>query len=210
MFSERSGPHVPQTEASVAGVALRRRGPLLLEVRSTPLPRPRTLHLLKTTPPPGPFVPPSFPILQLFVCTYVRARLLTRVSRRSPPRGRLASRGDARLPPVDFTAFIWPDEWSAALSVPLPATSSGSLDAQHCLQHRSPSTARTRSASFTHTHKHRQLHTDNTIVDVQFRKRHTHEQQCSNCSSQKLCGAVTHTKMQDTHTHGPQAYAHVS
>lgn len=50
----------------------------------------------------------------------------TRVSHRSPPSCRLPSRGDAWVPPVNFTAFICPDEWRAALSAPLPAISSGS------------------------------------------------------------------------------------
>ncbi|CAB1450329.1 unnamed protein product [Pleuronectes platessa] len=53
-------------------------------------------------------------------------------SHRSPLRGRLPSWGDAWVPPVNFTAFIWPDEWLAALSAPLPAISSGSPERTAC------------------------------------------------------------------------------
>ncbi len=66
MFSEWSGPRVPQTGASVAGCRSEEIGPLLLEVRYTSIPL--LSWALNPTLPPSPFILPSFPILQPFVC----------------------------------------------------------------------------------------------------------------------------------------------
>lgn len=89
----------------------------------TLLPPPPPLHSwalnLSSTPPPGPLIPLSLTNSSaVCMCVHMRAGLRARVSHRSPPRGRLPSAGDAWVPPVNFTAFIWPDEWLAALSAP--------------------------------------------------------------------------------------------
>lgn len=87
------------------------------------------------------------------VCMHMYARLLTRVSHRCPPSRRLPSRGDAWAPPVNSAAFICPDEWRAALSVPLPAISSGSLEPHRFARPLSPSLSPACFLS-THTHTH--------------------------------------------------------
>lgn len=138
MFSEWRGPHVPQTGASVAGCSSEEMGPLLLEVYYTSIPLLSWAHILNTT---FQCIHPAF-FPAICVCMYMHACLLTRVSHRSPLRGRLPSRGDAWVPAVNFTAFIWPDEWLAALSVPLPAISSASLE---------PRTAWSAGRSLQHT-----------------------------------------------------------
>lgn len=120
MFSEWSGPRVPQTEASVSGFSSEEMGPLLLEVRFGSIPLPSWTHSQSIHPA---VFPHSWAI-----CVCVCVCMCTCVSHRSPLRGPLPSWGDARVPPVNFTTFIWPDEWFAALSVPLPAISSGSLE----------------------------------------------------------------------------------
>lgn len=83
------------------------------------------------------------------VCMHTYARLLTRVSHRCPPSRRLPSRGDAWAPPVNSAAFICPDEWRAALSVPPPAISSGSLEPHRFARPLSPSLS---SLLPVHTH----------------------------------------------------------
>lgn len=125
MFSEWSRPHGPQTEALVAGSSTQRRL-CLLSWRSV-------IFLFSSSPEPKSRIPQLLPVhssclLPCCVQMYMYARLLTWVSHRSPRRCRLPSWGNAWVPPVNFTAFIWPDEWLAALSVPLPAISSGSLE----------------------------------------------------------------------------------
>lgn len=111
--------------------------------------------ILYPTTPPAPFIPHLFPWLlrlRACVCMHMYARLLTRVSHRCPPSRRLPSRGDAWAPPVNSAAFICPDEWRAALSVPLPAISSGSLEPHRFARPLSPSLS---SLLPVHTHTHR-------------------------------------------------------
>lgn len=169
-------------------------GPLLLKVCYTSIPL-----LPNPTPPPSPFILPPFPHSSAScVCMYMHARLLTCVSHRSPLRRRLPSWGDAWAPPVNFTAFIWPDEWLAALSVPLPAISSGSLEPHTACRFFGRSLQHAPIPLLLHTHqtlRDAQLHTDDTVLHAQFRKQHAHEpnKQCSNRSGRKLCRAQTHT-----------------
>lgn len=138
MLSERRGGRAdPETGAREAGSWCSHRRLHLCAWRSVTLPSscsPEPPNLDPTTS-PTPFIPHLFPWLPhscqrvcVCVCVFVfmYARLLTRVSHRSLPSCRLPSWGDAWVPPVNFTAFICPDEWRAALSVPLPAISSGS------------------------------------------------------------------------------------
>lgn len=113
-------------------------------------------------------------------CVYMYARLLTCVSHRSLPSCRLPSRGDAWVPPVNFTAFICPDEWRAALSVPLPAISSGSLE---------PHSRFARPFSLSLLPVHTQTHT----AEVQYyaqTTRHVHSTKCQSTSIHQL---KTHT-----------------
>lgn len=165
-------------------------GPLLLKVCYTSIPL-----LPNPTPPPSPFILPPFPHSSAScVCMYMHARLLTCVSHRSPLRRRLPSWGDAWAPPVNFTAFIWPDEWLAALSVPLPAISSGSLEPHTACRFFGRSLQHAPIPLLLHTHqtlRDAQLHTDDTVLHAQFRKQHAHEpnKQCSNRSGRKLCRA---------------------
>ncbi len=121
MFFEWSGQRVPQTGTWVAGCSSKEMGPVC---PCSPEPESWILHLL-----PVHSSCLSFPhSLASCLWMYMHACLPTCVSHRSPPRRRLLSWGDAWVPPVNFTAFICPDEWLAALSVPLPAISSGSLE----------------------------------------------------------------------------------
>lgn len=127
MFSEWSRPHVSQTGPSVTGCSTEWMRPLPLEVHYSSIP----LFSRAVNPilPPSPIHSTFFPnSLTIYVYMYMHARLLTCVSHRSLLRGWLLSWGDAWVPLVNFTAFIWPDEWLAVLSVPLPAISSGSLE----------------------------------------------------------------------------------
>lgn len=127
MFSETSRPRVSQTGALAARCSSEEMGPLLLEVHYSWILLLFLAPALNLVPPPSPFSLSQF-LKYLCVCMYMHASLLACVSHRSPLRGRLPSLGDAWAPLVNFTAFIWPDEWLAALSVPLPAISSGSLE----------------------------------------------------------------------------------
>lgn len=112
----------PRQEAQLLGVALRDGTPAPggpLYFFSPPLPSPESHSSFKSI---------HFALFPCSSAICVHACLLACVSHRSPLRSRQLSRGDAWVPPVNFTAFIWPDEWLAALSVPLPAISSGSLE----------------------------------------------------------------------------------
>lgn len=136
-----------------------------------------------------PFIPHLFPWLPTVVrvCMYMYARLLTCVSHRSPPSWRLASRGDAWVPPVNFTAFICPDEWRTSLSVLLPAILSGSLEAHS----RFARPLSLQPASCPHTHKH--THT----AEVQYYAQttlHVHSTKWQSTSINQL----------ETHTQGTQ------
>lgn len=89
---------------------------------------------------PQSWIPPLLPLHSSRICSRgssgcVRARACTCMHACSHvlvtgvrQAARLPSRGDAWAPPVNSAAFICPDEWRAALSVPLPAISSGSLE----------------------------------------------------------------------------------
>jgi len=123
MFSEQRGPRAPQTGTSIAGCSSKEMGLLLLEVHYTCFPL--LSWVLNAIPPLSPFILPSSP-LSSAICVY--ACPFACVSHRSPLRAWQPSWGDAWVPPVNFTAFICSDEWLAALSVPLPAISSGSLE----------------------------------------------------------------------------------
>lgn len=127
MFSEWKGPRMPQTGAAVAGCSSAEMGLLPLEVYYTSTPF--LSWVQDPIPPPSPFILPSFTILGLLmcVCTCMHACFHVLVTGLYY-EARQPSWGDAWVPPVNFTAFIWPDEWLAALSVPLPAISSGSLE----------------------------------------------------------------------------------
>lgn len=129
MFSECSRPRVSQTGASVAGCSSEEMRPLPLEVHYSSIPLLSWARVLNPIPPSS-LSHSTFFLKSLTICvyTYMHACLLACVSHKSLLRGRLQSWGDAWVPLVNFTAFIWPDEWLAALSVPLPAISSGSLE----------------------------------------------------------------------------------
>lgn len=133
-------------------------GPLLLEVRYTSIPpalqspNPECYSSSQSIHPT--FFPHSS---AMCVCMYTHESLLTCVSHKSLPRSRLPSWGDAWVPPVNFTAFIWPDEWLAALSAPLPAISSGSLEPHTACRFGRSLRARALLASFPYT-LHAQRH----------------------------------------------------
>lgn len=155
MFSERRGAaRTPRPEPEWLGAALTQEiAPLRLEVCCTSIlllpraPNPGSHHSSRSIHPA--FVPMAPPVACMCVCMHMYARLLTRVSHRCPPRRRLPSRGDAWAPPVNSAAFICPDEWRAALSVPLPAISSGSLEPHRFARPLSPSLS---SLLPVHTH----------------------------------------------------------
>lgn len=136
---------------------------------------------------------------------YMHACLPTCVSHRSPPRRRLLSWGDAWVPPVNFTAFIWPDEWLAALSVPLPAISSGSLEPHTaCRFGRSPQHALSLLLFYirntlTDTAKKRgaQLCTDNTILRMYSSGNDMHK----NKNNAPIVAAKKTLQSPNTHTH---------
>ena len=167
MLSERRGAaRTPGTEPERLGAALTQEiAPLRLEACYTSiLLRPRAPNLDPATP-PTPFILHLFPWLPTVacVCMYMYARLLTRVSHRSPASCRLPSWGDAWVLPVNFTAFIYPDEWRAVLSVPLPTISTGSLEPHRFALSLSFSLLPVHTQTHTHTHitqrykiKHRQ------------------------------------------------------
>lgn len=158
MFSERRGAaRTPRPEPEWLGAALTQEiAPLRLEVCCT------SILLLPRAP--QSWIPPLLPLHSSRICSHgssgrvrvwVRmhtyARLLTRVSHRCPPCRRLPPRGDAWAPPVNSAAFICPDEWRAALSVPLPAISSGSLEPHRFARPLSHSLS-SRLPVHTHTH----------------------------------------------------------
>lgn len=160
----------PRQEPQLQGVALKRWGSSSW----------RSIILLFSFPLPSPgpytssqFIHPAFFPHSSTIC--VHARLFACVSHRSLLRGRQPSWGDAWVPPVNYTAFIWPDEWLAALSVPLPAISSGPPEPHTaCRFGRSllqavPSASR--STPRDTANRGTQLLTDNIIpLDVQFTK----------------------------------------
>lgn len=138
------------------------------------------------------------------ICAY--ACLLACVSHRSLLRGRQPSWGDAWVPPVNYTAFIWPDEWLAALSVPLPAISSGSPEPRAaCSFRRFPQRAvLLPHAAQPAANRGTQLPTDNIIpLDVQFRNdTHINSKQHTNRGSRKARHKLKRT--------GGQKRAHVN
>lgn len=149
MFLEQRGPCAPQTEASIAECSSEEMGLLLLEVHyvvffffcRTPLLSPESYTSSQS-------ILPALSPHSSAICAY--ACPLACVSHRSLLRGRQPSWGDAWVPPVNYTAFIWPDEWLAALSVPLPAISSGSPEPRAaCSSGRSP-----QQSSPSASHKH--------------------------------------------------------